>query len=291
MKPQLLKVSAGPAQSFSVQQDFVPHFNNKWHYHPEVELIHIKKGSGKQFVGDSINEFKTGDVLLIGSQLPHYLRFDECYFKEDNTNSPEVRAAHFAENFWGEQFLQLPENKMMKTVIEKSRRGIKLTGKTKVAVADILEKMILSEGSERIVLLIEALNAVAFSLHVTPLSSIGFGNNSEVSEDDRINVIYEYSLANFKNNIQLEEIAALANISPSSFCRYFKSRTQKTYSQFLIEIKVGYACKLLIENKLIIKQLCYESGFNNYACFHKYFKQITGKSPLTFQKEFMQMAS
>ncbi|RZK52417.1 MAG: AraC family transcriptional regulator, partial [Pedobacter sp.] len=104
---------------------------------------------------------------------------------------------------------------------------------------------------------------------------------------DRINAIYEYSIANFKNKIPLEEIAAIAGISTHSFCRYFKSRTRKTYSQFLIEIKVGHACKLLIENKLSIKQLCYESGFNNFASFHKYFKLITGKSPLVYQKEFI----
>jgi transcriptional regulator GlxA family with amidase domain len=107
------------------------------------------------------------------------------------------------------------------------------------------------------------------------------------SEKDRINDIYEYSLRNFKGKIQLEEIASIANISPNSFCRYFKSRTRKTYSQFLIELRVGRACKLLIENNLSIKQLCFESGFNNFTSFHKYFKQITGKSPLSYQKEFM----
>jgi AraC-like DNA-binding protein len=287
MKPQLLKVSPGPAHSFSVRQDLVPHFNNRWHYHPEVELIHFKKGEGTQFVGDSIKHFGDGDVVLIGAHLPHYWRFDDSYFKEDATGTADVRVAHFCENFWGDFFLQLPENKAIKTVLEKARRGIKITGKTKKIVADILEKMLVSEGSERIILLMEALIAIAGCTQITVLSSMGFKHNTDNVENDRINAIYEYSLANFKNKIHLEEIASIANISPSSFCRYFKSRTRKTYSQFLIEIKVGYACKLLIENKVIIKQLCYESGFNNFASFHKYFKMITGKSPLTYQKEFM----
>ncbi|MGN6180702.1 MAG: AraC family transcriptional regulator [Mucilaginibacter sp.] len=288
MKPQLLKVSTKPAQSFSVRRDLIPQFNNLWHYHSEVELIHIKKGEGTQFIGDSITQFAAGDVVLIGAQLPHHWRFDEAYFKEDSDKTADIRVAHFSENFWGDQFLQLPENKLLKDVFEKARRGIKINGKAKVVVADILEKMLSCTGSERIILLMEALNAIASCNNVTLLSSIGFGNNSGLTDNERIKAIYEYSMANFRNKIHLEEIAAIAYVSPNSFCRYFKSHTQKTYSQFLIELKVGHACKLLIENKVVIKQLCYESGFNNFASFHKFFKQITGKSPLTYQREFTQ---
>src|ERR1700744_3735299 len=160
MKPQLLKVSNGPAHSFSVRQDLVPHFNNRWHYHPEVELIHFKKGEGTQFVGDSIKQFRDGDLVLIGSQLPHYWRFDDAYFKEDSKQSADVRVAHFCENFWGEQFLQLPENKMVRQVLEKAKRGIKVNGKTKIVVAGLLEKMLTAEGSERIILLLNALNVI-----------------------------------------------------------------------------------------------------------------------------------
>lgn len=287
MRPQLLKVSKGPAQSFSVRQDLVPHINNKWHYHPEVELIHFKKGEGTQFIGDSIKRFKSGDVVLVGAHLPHYWRFDDLYFDEQHPSHADIRVAHFCENFWGEQFLQLPENTNIKNVLEKARRGIQITGKTRQRVAELMDRLLQSEGAERIIYLMEALQTIANCKQLDNLSSIGFKHDFVEAENDRINAIYEYSLANFKRKIQLEEIASVANISPNSFCRYFKSRTRKTYSQFLIEIRVGHACKLLIENKLSIKQLCYESGFNNFACFHKYFKEITGKSPLKYQKEFV----
>jgi len=151
-----------------------------------------------------------------------------------------------------------------------------------------MEDLLSAEGSKRIILLMEALNIIAGYDHADILSSIGFSPNIEKSRNDCINVIYEYSMANFKNKIHMDELADLAGISPNSFCRYFKSRTRKTYSKFLLEIRVGHACKLLIENKLPLKQLCYESGFNNFTNFHKYFKQITGKSPLIYQKEFIQ---
>ena len=287
MRPQLLKVSKGPRHSFSVRQDLVPHVNNRWHYHPEVELIHFKKGEGTQFIGDSIKRFKSGDIVLVGAHLPHYWRFDDVYFEENSKAHADVRVAHFCENFWGDQFLYLPENVNIKLILERARHGLQVTGKTKQRVAELLEKLLHSDGAGRITLLIEALDAIAGCKQLTSLSSIGFKHDFVESENDRINAIYDYSLVNFKRKIQLEEIASVANISPNSFCRYFKSRTRKTYSQFLIEIRVGHACKLLIENNLSIKQLCYESGFNNFTSFHKYFKIITGKSPLNYQKEFM----
>jgi AraC-like DNA-binding protein len=287
MRPQLLKVSKAPRHSFSVRQDIVPYINNRWHYHPEIELIHFKKGEGTQFIGDNIKRFKAGDIVLVGPQLPHYWRFDDKFFEEGNKLQADVRVVHFAENFWGDQFLQLPENVNIKGVLEKARRGLQISGRTRQKVAELLELLLNSDGSMRIMLLVEALNTIAECKQLDVLSSIGFKQELVEAESDRVNAIYDYSLKNYKRKIQLEEIAAVANISPNSFCRYFKSRTRKTYSQFLIEIRVGQACKLLIENNLSIKQLCYESGFNNFTSFHKYFKMITGKSPLNYQKEFM----
>jgi AraC-like DNA-binding protein len=286
MRPQLLKVSKGPGKSFSVRQDLVPHVNNRWHYHTEVELIHFKKGEGTQFIGDSIQRFKAGDVVLVGPNLPHYWRFDDVYFDESGRETADIRVSHFNENFWGTQFLDLPENNNIKLVLEKARRGLQVTGKSRQVVADLLEQLIHAEGCQRLILLIDALSAIANCKQLVTLSSIGFKPDLVDTESDRINAIYEYSIKNFKRKIQLEEIAEVANISPNSFCRYFKSRTRKTYSQFLIELRVGHACKLLIENNQCIKRLCYESGFNNFTSFHKYFKMITGKSPLTYQKEF-----
>ncbi|MFD2162334.1 AraC family transcriptional regulator [Paradesertivirga mongoliensis] len=286
MKPQLLKVPTGPTRSFSVRQDLVPYVNNKWHYHPEVELIYFKKGTGTQFVGDNIKRFRPGDVILIGTQLPHYWRFDDVYFQKDTKATADVRVAHFCENFWGDKFLSLPENQHIRSVLEKGKRGIQITGKTKKDVSEILNKLLYTDGSQRIMLLMEALEVIGNCNQIVQLSSMGFKNNFEEPEKSRINAIYEYSMNNFRRKIQLEEIADIARISPNSFCRYFKSRTRKTYTQFIIELKVGHACKLLIDNELSIKQICYESGFNNFAGFHKYFKQITGKSPLIYQKEF-----
>jgi transcriptional regulator GlxA family with amidase domain len=119
------------------------------------------------------------------------------------------------------------------------------------------------------------------------LSSIGFRHDFSEFESDRINAIYDHTFSRFAQKIPLEEVAAVAGLVPNSFCRYFKSRTGKTYSQFVTEIRVGHACKLLIDNRISIKQLCFESGFNNFTSFHKQFKMITGKSPQHYQKEHL----
>jgi AraC-like DNA-binding protein len=287
MKAQLLKVSLEPAQSFSVRQDLQPSINNKWHYHQEIELIYFNNGDGTQFIGDSIKRFKSGDIVLLGANLPHYWRFDDVYFDEVSPASADVRVAHFSNQLFGDFFLNLPENKLLKDILEKAKRGVKITGPNKEQVAELITKMLTAEGTERIIILMQALMEIAKSTQLEVLSSVGFHYDLEMVEKDRINDIYDYTYANFKNKIYLEEIAEVARISPNSFCRYFKSRTRKTYSQFLIEVKVGQACKLLIEHSLNLKQVCYNSGFNNFASFHKCFKKITGKSPLCYQKEFV----
>ena len=287
MKPQLLKVSAGPASSFSVRRDLVPYINNVWHYHPEVELIHFKEGTGTQYIGDNIKPFHSGDVILVGADIPHYWSFHENYFAESCTSSPDIRVAHFCENFWGREFLDLPENQSIRHLLEKSRRGLQVTGHAREIVADLLEKMLTAQGTRKILLLMDALNTIANSDSYTLLSSMGFRQNFSEAQNDRINCVYQYSLANYKRKIQMEEIAGVANMSPNSFCRYFKSKTRKTYSNFLIEIRVGIACKLLLENRLSIKQICFESGFQNFASFHKYFKSITLRTPMTYQREYL----
>jgi AraC-like DNA-binding protein len=270
MKPQLLKVPTAPTHSFSVREDRDPYINNRWHYHAELELIRFHEGCGTQFVGDNIKRFDPGDIILVGANLPHYWRYDDAYFKGDENPGVHSTVIHFSENFWGERFLHLPETKQIKNLFEKARRGVRL-----------------SEGMNRIIALMECLSALASAEELYLLSSIGFSHDFAESENDRINAIYDHSFGHFRQKIYLEEIAAIAGLVPNSFCRYFKSRTGKTYSQFLTEIRIGHACKLLIDNRLSIKQLCFESGFNNFTCFHKNFRAITGKSPGQYLREHL----
>ena len=286
MKPQLLKVPVSTESSFSVRQDVVPHFYNRWHYHPEVELLHIEQGSGTQFVGDSIQNFKEGDVLIIGANLPHYWRCDKAYFENRQGLFAKATVIHFRENFWGDSFLKLPENRSLLNLMGKTRQGIRFRGETNEAIKKLLARMLTETGPSRIITLLQILTLGASASEFDLLSTMDYPSHFDEADTDRINQIYAYSIANFQRKITLEEIAAVANMSTNSFCRYFKVRSRKSYSQFLLELRVRHACKLLIEGSLSVGQVCYESGFNQFSGFNKYFKQITGKSPMQYQRTF-----
>ncbi|MCX2739515.1 AraC family transcriptional regulator [Pontibacter anaerobius] len=286
MKPQLLKVATSPTNSFSVRQNMIPYMNNRWHFHPEVELILFHKGSGMQFVGDSIMRFRPNDIVLVGSNLPHYWRFDDIFLNDTDESVAYTTTIHFMENFWGDRFLHLPENKQIKQVLHRAKRGILISGKAAKKVTKLMTKAHMLAGAHRVISLMKCLTAIAEEEEVTQLSSIGYQADLSDVENERINAIYEHTLTHFKRKIPLEEIAAIANMTPNSFCRYFKEKTGKTFSQFMTEIRIGYACKLIVDNKMSIKQLCFESGFNNFSCFHKSFKQIMGKTPQNYQKQY-----
>ncbi|MDB5119292.1 MAG: AraC family transcriptional regulator [Sphingobacteriales bacterium] len=286
MKPQLLKFNNQPTCSFSIRRDRVPMMNNCWHYHPEIELIHVLDGSGTHYIGDSVNNFLPGDIVMIGSNLPHYWRFDRNYLKDESPDLTDIRVIHFCDDFWGEDFLMLPENKVLVSLFEKAKRGLIIHGTHKHEIQSIMQKMLEVEGTKRIILLIEALLLIEDS-EAKILSSIAFINDIKETENDRINSIYDFTFNNFNRKFSIKEVADAASISDNYFCRYFKLRTKKTYSQFITEVRIGHACKLLIENKMSIKQVCFESGFQNFSSFHKFFKLITSQTPLEYQKGFL----
>lgn len=286
MEPELLKVSTQSAFSFSVRQDREPNINSRWHFHPEVELIYLHRGSGMHFIGDSIKRFSAGDIILIGSNLPHYFKFDKEKASELN-DDPYSTVIHFFEDFWSKTFLSLPENAVIKRALEKAKRGILISAKKEPIISNLIKQLSVSEGHSRIVLLMEILALIGSTNNGKLLASLGFKYNFEEADKYRINLIYEYSFTHFREKISLEKIAQIANLAPNSFCRYFKAKTRKTYFQFVNEIRVSHACKLLIEDEISIKQLCYESGFNNFSSFHAVFKQITGKTPLAYKQHII----
>lgn len=237
-------------------------------------------------MGDHIQRFSADTIVLVGSNLPHFWRYDDDFPEIESGELLCSTVIHFTENLWGDRFMQLPENRLLRTALEQSGRGLFLEGQTRDRVALLVNKIRHSEGTYRLIHLLECLVAIATgdSREVLPLSSLGFRHQSSETETERINTIYEYAFDHFREKIPLEAIAAKVGLVPSSFCRYFKSKTGKPFTDFLLEIRVGYACKLLLENQLNNKQICYESGFNNFTSFHKHFKIITGVSPQAYQK-------
>lgn len=290
MKPILRKVDAGYNYSFSIREDIYPYLYNHWHYHPEIELTLIRKGSGVRLVGDSMEPFQDGDLILLGSDVPHMWRSDPVYFKGLQDRHIEAIAIHFKEDFWGSPFLNLPEMKSIRNLVEEAKRGLKIKGNTRTLVIGKMEKALNASGAKRIEYLLHILNLITSSNEFSFLTSSGFAKSyhSNCIDADKINLIYTYTFNNFQQSISIKEVAAAANLSPNSFCRYFKTRTLKTYWQFLLGLRIGYACKLLIENKISVAQICYECGFSNLSNFNRHFKTMVKMTPLQYLKIYHQ---
>ncbi len=286
MNPHLLKIPLHPEHSFNVRYDVVPQFYNKWHYHQEVELVHIIKGSGKQFIGDDIHHFKPDDMILLGANLPHLWHSDKKYLLKNATQKVEAIVIHFMPDCFGTTFFSLPENMEIARLLAKAQRGIRINGGTRKIVRELMQKLLIATYSDRIILLLTILQTIARSGQTKTACSKGLQYSLSPSETDRLNTIYQYILDNFSKEIPLKEIAKVANISPHSFCRYFKSRIKKTYSKFLLEVRIGHAGKLLAETNKTVATICYESGFNNFSNFNRHFKAITKKTPLEYRKHF-----
>jgi len=284
-KPHLLKVSLKPESSFNYRQNKGPDFYNQWHFHPEIELIYINKGRGTRFIGNNICRFEPNELVLIGSNLPHMWRCDPEYFSKDSELMAEVTVIYFSYDFLGDRFFNIPELKSISFLLEKAKQGIKVTGTARNEIEDLMTRLPDARGVEKIVTLISILDKIASTKEKEFINSMYQPVKIEEFEANRLNKIYQHSVANFQKRISLSEIASVANLSSKAFCRYFKSKTRKTYYDFLLEVRVAHACNLLLEKDMTVYEVCYDSGFNNLSNFNRYFKKIMNKTPLEYRRE------
>jgi AraC-like DNA-binding protein len=282
MNPHLQTITLDNDESFSIQLEMGLGLYKQWHYHREIELIYIIRGSGTRFIGDRVDNFKDDEMILIGSNVPHMMRTDQEY---DQSQPDEVLVIHFLPeilNF----FLEMPENKAISTLFSNASHGINIYGDTLAEVKKLIYSIRFARNSERIIMLLQILNALATSKDTELVSHTSFGSTLNKSDENRLNKIYHYTLNNFAKEISLQQVADIVHLCPHSFCRYFRSRTKKRYSAFLMEIRLSHACKLLSETDYSISVVSYESGFMNLSNFNRHFKVLTGKTPLEYRKHF-----
>ena len=287
MKPHLLKVSLNPESSFNIFHRKGIDFYNQWHFHPEIELIYIHEGRGTRFIGTDVHRFEPDELFLFGSNLAHMWRCDPEYFLESSARKAEVTIIYFHHDFLGDKFFNIPELKNIESLLEKAKQGIKITGDTKARVKELISKLSEAKGLERITILLAILEKMATSKEKQYISPIYHEIRIDKSEANRLNKVFQHVSDNFQRKITLSEIASVANLSAKAFCRYFKSKTRKTFYDFLLEVKVAHACHLLLEKDMTIYEVCYDSGFNNLSNFNRYFKKIMNKPPSEYKREFM----
>lgn len=286
MIPVYRKITYSQLFSFSTVFENPPEFKTAWHHHPEYELIFIIGSVGTRFMGDSIKNFTEMELVLIGPHLPH------CW-KEDPTNiNPDAVAyvVHFSESFLGKEFFDIPEGRLVKQLLERSQLGLRFFGDLEEIFISKMQRTFEMADFDRVLSLLDLLNLLAKSESHEQLSSAGFTDQIIENQSDRINKVLEYTLENFTRPIDLKTVSDLAFMSRTAFCRFFKKSTGKTYFDFVKEIRVGHACKLLQETDESINYVAYNCGYENISNFNRQFKESLHISPLKYRQIIAQKA-
>lgn len=284
MKLHFLDRSCLDNTSFSTQVNIMPYFLKIWHYHPELELALNLESEGTRFIGDSIEKFEPGDLILIGENLPHMWLNDEKYFKKESNLLARNIGVHFKKNYLGNTFFSTPEMSHLSELFNRARFGIKFLGVSDELIEDIQE-MVRLEGFDKSISFLKILNALAIHKDYKLLASQGYVNSFRINESENLDKVYAYIFKNFNKAITLQNVSEIAHMNASAFSRFFKRVNNKTFSQYIAEIRIGYACKLLMEDKYNITEICYESGFNNISNFNRKFKLIKKCTPSVYVKQ------
>ena len=264
-----------------------PHFNPHWHLHPEFQISYVIRGSGTRFIGDNVQTFKEGDLVLTPPNLPHLWRSDAAYFKEGSKLKTRAMVIYFDHELISQTLLCREEFYALKKLVKNASRGMIFYGDTPIKVYRLMQKIASKKGFRRIIKLLEILEVMATSESFDLLSSPGYTSTFNTDDAKKIQLVYEYVMKHFTSKIELQEVAALLNMTTTSFCRYFKPRANKTFTQFVNEIRIGHARKLLLEDNFNISQISYECGFNTLSNFNRQFKSIVKMSPHEYQKLFL----
>jgi AraC-like DNA-binding protein len=275
----------GNRQSFLVRKFDQWVFDGPYHFHPEYELTFITKGGGKRYVGTHMADFFTGDLVLLGPNLPH------CW-KLSNIEQPQYEAGaiviQFSADFLGEMFFDRPEMQDISKLFEKSVSGMNFVGSTQAEISSLLVGLV-NDGNNfnKLLKLLDILQKLAVSNDFILLDQNESMAANSVSQQERINPVFAYLVENFRKSVSLNKAAAVANMTPNAFCKYFKKVTRKTFMETIIEYRLNYATQQLVQTDKPISEIAFESGFGDVSHFYKMFKIKMGLSPLNYRKKFM----
>ncbi len=263
-----------------MQVQYLPYRDPYLHLHDDYELVAVLNAKGTRFIGDNVSEFSGAEVVLVAPELPH------CWHVTDTVDgkSPIALVIHFSRQFMGGSFFQTPELSCFYSVLKQATRGILIQDESVRAIVATIDDMLATHGIRRLLKLLEIFELISINHHREPLASVGYA--ADDTNYHRINVVYEFINQNFTKAVDLKKVADLVHLSPAAFCRFFKKTTKRTFSEYLKEMRVGHASKLLRESKLSVSEICYTSGYNNVANFNRQFKQLKFSTPLKYRKMY-----
>jgi AraC-like DNA-binding protein len=267
---------------YHVKRD--PSFNVFWHYHPEYQLTLVRRGEGKRFVGDDVARFKAGDLVLTGPNLPHMW----CAPRARTAKSRQAEAIiiQFPGSIFAGSFLELPEMAAVRRLLERSALGIRFASSVRGKIAPRMVRMGRQRGLARLIELLEILRILSQAPVDRILSSKAFIPSVGFADRDRIDRICRYLVENSARPIALPQAAAAAHLSVPAFTRFFRKCTGKSFVEYLTELRVGAACRLLVETDRTVIQVCFASGFSNLSNFNRRFRDLKGVTPREFRRQY-----
>jgi AraC-like DNA-binding protein len=285
MKALFEKVMLSEQSSVLVRQFQLPYFDSPWHYHPEYELTYIPNSYGRRFVGDHVDTFRAGDLVLLGPDLPHFWRNDDEFYQPGSSLRAESVVIQFPAAFDERVLAVLPEAATIRQLLQRARYGLHFSMTCSESVAEPIEQLTKQTGLSQVLGFLTILNQLATDTQAKLLASDGYQLATGFAETERMKRVLEFVLANFRDEIRIDQISSVAGMAPAAFCRYFKNRTRKTFVDYLNELRIGHARKLLATADLSVGQIGMECGFASNSHFHRLFKKHTGMTPFYYQFE------
>lgn len=264
----------------------LPSFIVPWHFHPEIEIMHITEGFGTRFVGDDIGSYEAGDICMIGSGLQHEWRNDKVFARGQTELRARCNVLFFRREVFEQNMIYLPEMTDIRELIERSQRGILFYGDSRKTIEAKIREVHPRKGVSRITGLLELLELMAGQKQYRLLASIGFADSINSEDFDRFNKVYAYLVRNYTSPVSLTDAASLIGMTPQGFCNYFKKRTGTSFTRYLNGMRIGAARKMLLHGKFKISVICSEVGFNNMSNFIEQFKKYTHMSPVEYQYRY-----
>jgi len=283
VRAQLFHVIKTGADSFLYQEDKLPSFYGFVHYHPEIQITLIIRGSGVKLIGDQVSPFGPGDLMVIGENLPHVFKSNPT----EDGSLVEAISLYFNRRAFGETFFDLPEMARVKILLEKARGGLDVRGSTRTYVNEKLQRMKMVEGFDRFLGLLEILRALSRSDQIIEMDIHRKELFSNPQDAERLNRVFNYVFTHLGDTIRVTEMAKLTHFTPSGFCRYFKTKTRRSFVAFLNEVRIHRAMELLRDKDWTIARIAMESGFENLSHFNRQFRKLCGKTPSNYRASLL----
>jgi AraC-like DNA-binding protein len=275
---EIIKPDAGSSFRLLYQNKKAEDFIWQYHYHVEFEIVCVLAGSGTRHVGNHLSTYQDGDLVFIGSNIPH------SGFGLNCSNPHEEIVIQVSPDVMHHWVSNLEEMKQVSILLERSKQGIVFKNNTKNKVTYKLKALLKLPPFERYINLLAILQEMAISEEYDLLNPQAIFPNSIKKHKLRLQKIFTFVEQNYQQNIEISEVAGLLNISVPSFCNYFKKATHTTFTEFVNNFRIQKACLLLLQDKTIAES-CYDCGFNNITYFNKIFKETLGKTPSQFRKD------